>query len=75
MPGIFIKRRILGSWIFGNTFFLMIFSMMRGTEMITRGFTSAKAAAMMAGEGMRVRKKMWHPLMNSKRNSNDIPYM
>ena len=42
--------------------------------MIT-GLISAKACAIMAGLGMRLRKKMWHPQQNSKINSKAIPYM
>ena len=53
----------------------MIFSMISGTAMMMAGLMSAKACAMIAGEGTRVRKKMWQPWMNSKMNSNAIPYM
>ena len=59
----------------GNTFFLIILSMMSGTEMTMAGFTSAKAWAMMAGDGRRVRKNRWHPWQKEKMNSTAMPYM
>ena len=49
--------------------------MISGTVMMTAGFTVAKASAMMAGDGRRVRKNRWQPLQNPKRNSIAIPYM
>ena len=55
MTGIWSSSRMRLFWILGKTFLRMIFSMTRGTAMMMRGFTSAKAWAMMAGEGMRLR--------------------
>ena len=59
--GICSSRRMRLFWIFGKTRLRMIFSMIRGTVTMSVGFTSAKACAMMTGDGRRVRKNRWHP--------------
>ena len=69
------KSFILGVESLGNTFFLIIFSIIKGTDTTMRGLISPNALKIILGEGMRVRKKMWQPLMNSKRNSKAIPYI
>ena len=40
----------------GNTFFRMIFSIIKGTEIIRLGLTVEKASAMILGDGVLVRK-------------------
>lgn len=59
----------------GRRLLRYIFSMMRGTVTMRRGFVSAKASRIILGVGRRVRNCTWHPLLISNRNSNDIPYM
>ena len=55
ITGICSSRRMRLFCTFGNTFLRMIFSMMSGTAMMMTGLTSARACAMMAGEGTRLR--------------------
>ena len=63
MKGIMSINFMSGLSSSGNTLFLMIFSMIRGTVMISLGCTVAKASIITFGEGTRVRKKMWQPLV------------
>ena len=59
----------------GNILLRMIFSMMRGTVMMRRGFTSENASMMIFGEGTRVRKCMWQPFAKQVQSSTISPYM
>ena len=49
----------------GNTFFRMIFSIIKGTETIKLGLTVEKASAMIFGDGILVKKNTCAPLANS----------
>ena len=55
MMGSLSSTFMLGVCNFGSTFFLIIFSMMRGTEIMIVGLISPKALSTILGEGIRVR--------------------
>ncbi|MPM67219.1 hypothetical protein SDC9_114136 [bioreactor metagenome] len=59
----------------GWSFFLYIFSMINGTEIMISGLISAKASIIILGLGILVRKCTCAPTVISKRNSNIMPYI
>src|SRR5690554_1429247 len=52
---------------------LKIFSRIRGTDNIRWGRTFRKASVMICGDGVRVRKVMWQPVIKGHRNSKRQP--